>query len=438
MEIQKFFNVRGDYLKVNVKRLPGVKSSKVLNKLKEINGGYSVPYPFVMSNKGEGCYFKDIDGNTFLDFGSQIATNPLGYNSLKRIVKRYKQYPIKYAGQDFSVREHAELIEELIKITPKKLNAAFLINSGAEAVENAIKICMRKRAKTKFGVSFEKDFHGRTLGALSYTSSKEVQKKNYLSLPFKRIPFDDSCGDKLESIIKKEGSKENVGFVIMEVIQGEGGYNIASKKMIKDIRKITKENKIPLICDEVQSGMGRTGKWWAFENFNIVPDVISSAKALQVGATISSKDMFPGEAGAISSTWGGGAIIDLALGIEIINIIKRKKLLIHVNKMGWYLRKRLNEVEELENIRGLGLMDAFDLPNIRKRDDIILECLKNGLVLLGCGDKSVRVIPSYVVKKKDIDIGVDIIEKSVKKCMKKSFKHKGKICRYMDCGKEIS
>ncbi len=428
-------------MKVNIKtKLPGTKSAKILNKLKQINGGYSVPYPFVMSSNGNGCYFKDIDGNVFLDFGSQIASNPLGYNygSLKRIVKKYKQYPIKYAGQDFSVKEHAELIEELIKISPKKFNAAFLINSGAEAVENAIKICMRKRAKTKFGISFNKDFHGRTLGALSYTSSKEVQKKNYLSLPFKRIPFDESCGDKLERIIGKENSKENIGFVIIEVIQGEGGYNFASKKMIRDIRDITKKYNIPLICDEVQSGLGRTGKWWAFENFNITPDVFSSAKALQVGATVSSKSLFPGEAGAISSTWGGGSVIDLALGIEIIKVIKKRKLLDHVNKMGWYLRKRLNEAENIDNVRGLGLMNAFDLSTARKRDNVILECLKNGLVLVGCGDKSIRVIPSYIVSKKDIDVGVDIIERSIKKCSENKFRHKGKICKFMDCGKEVS
>ncbi|MBI2667267.1 aminotransferase class III-fold pyridoxal phosphate-dependent enzyme [Candidatus Woesearchaeota archaeon] len=421
-------------MKPNVKKIPGPKSQKIIDKLKKVNLGNSIVYPFVHSNKGQGCYFYDIDNNLFLDFASQIASNPLGYNNLelKNVIKRYSnRHPIKYAGQDFTVKEHKDLIEELLTIVPKTLNSAFLINSGAEAVENSIKICMRKRPKTKFGIAFQGSFHGRTIGALSLTHSKPVYNKNYLKIPNKIISFNENAKDELLKIMKNYDS-ESIGFVILEPIQGEGGYNVASKKMLIDIRKITNKYNIPLISDEVQSGMGRTGKWWAIENFNITPDVISTAKALQVGAVIANKKFSP-EPGAISSTWGGGHILDLALGLETIKIIKRKKLLNNINNMGYYLGKRINELN-VENPRGIGLMQAFDLENKKLRDDVIIECLKNGLVLLGCGHNGIRLIPPYIISKTEINQAIEIIDSSIKKCSNKLFKHQGAICNYMNCG----
>ena|SRR3989344_777826 len=425
-------------MKPNVKKIPGPKSQKILNKLKKLNLGNSAVYPFVHSDRGQGCYFYDIDNNLFLDFASQIASNPLGYNNqdLKKIIKRYSNIqPIKYAGQDFVVKEHKDLLEELLTITPKTLNSAFLINSGAEAVENSIKICMRKRPKTKFGISFKGSFHGRTLGALSLTNSKPVYNKNYLRIPHKILHFNERAKEELLKIIKKDGS-ESIGFLIIEPIQGEGGYNVASKNMLADVRKVTKQYNIPLISDEVQSGMGRTGKWWAIQNFNINPDLISAAKALQVGATIANKS-FISEPGAISSTWGGGHILDLALGLETIKIIKRKKLLINIKNTGIYLRKRLKELD-VKNQRGIGLMQAFDLENKEIRDNLIIECLKNGLVVLGCGHNGVRLIPPYIISKTEIDQAIDILNSSIKRCSNKLFKHQGIICNYMNCGEILS
>ncbi|MBI2663346.1 aminotransferase class III-fold pyridoxal phosphate-dependent enzyme [Candidatus Woesearchaeota archaeon] len=425
-------------MKPNVKKIPGPKSQKILDKLKKLNLGNSAVYPFVHSDRGQGCYFYDIDNNLFLDFASQIASNPLGYNNqdLKKIIKKYSNIqPIKYAGQDFVVKEHKDLLEELLTITPKTLNSAFLINSGAEAVENSIKICMRKRPKTKFGISFKGSFHGRTLGALSLTNSKPVYNKNYLRIPHKILHFNEGAKEELLKIIKKEDS-ESIGFLIIEPIQGEGGYNVASKNMLADIRKVTKQYNIPLISDEVQSGMGRTGKWWAIQNFNINPDIISAAKALQVGATIANKS-FISEPGAISSTWGGGHILDLALGLETIKIIKRKKLLINIKNTGIYLRKRLNELD-VKNQRGIGLMQAFDLENKEIRDNLIIECLKNGLVVLGCGHNGVRLIPPYIISKTEIDQAIDILDSSIKRCSNKLFKHQGMICNYMNCGEILS
>lgn len=313
----------------------------------------------------------------------------------------------------------------------------FLVNSGAEAVENAIKICMRQRRNMKFSVSMQGSFHGRTLGALSLHHSKPIHRKGYMLLPNVELPFNDSAGERLHRILEKEG-EEKIGFVILECVQGEGGYNIASKKMVGALREITRGHKIPLIIDEVQSGVGRTGKWWAFEHYDIKPDVFSSAKGLQVGACVASKSLFPKEVGAISTTWGGGHVLDLSLGVKIIEIIKKEKLLVRNRKTGAYVLRGLEGIDSITNQRGLGLMLAFDLSNAKVRDNVVIECIRNGLIVLGCGDKSIRVIPPYVIHKDDIDKGLAVIEKAVKTCSARGFKHKGNICDFMSCGESVS
>jgi len=421
--------------------VPGPRSFKILHKLREKNGGWSVTYPFVHSSKGEGPYCEDIDGNTFLDFGSQIASNPLGYNhpEMLGVVKAYsRRFPLKFAGQDFAVEEHLKMLETLGSIAPKELDAAFLINSGAEAVENAIKICMRSRPATKFGISFEGAFHGRTLGALSATNSNKVHKRGYLKFPMLRLPYTENADERLEKILATEAYPEEIGFIILEHVQGEGGYRIAPQDMVKKIRRITEANGIPYIADEVQSGLGRTGRWWAFEHFNIVPDVFTSGKALQVAAVVANKSLFPKERGAISSTWGGGQILDLALGMKAIEIIKKEKLLSRNSKMGEYCLKALKDIKGIKNQRGIGLMIAFDVETSSFRDDVIVECVRNGLVVLGCGRQSIRLVPPYIVEREDVDTAMEIIQKSIHRCNEMRFSHKGKICDFIECGRTHS
>ncbi|MDO8642431.1 MAG: aminotransferase class III-fold pyridoxal phosphate-dependent enzyme [Candidatus Woesearchaeota archaeon] len=417
--------------------LPGPKSQALLNKLKRLNIGYNDPYPFVHSGEGSGCYFKDIDGNVFLDFASQIATNPLGYNhpEMTDVVRQLKSHPVKYAGQDFTVKEHVALLEEILTITPKDITLGFLANSGAEAVENCIKLSLRKQKQAKFGISFEGAFHGRTLGALSCTNSKPVQKKNFLFIPMRRVPFDENAVEIIQKMVKRECSPEEVGFIIIEPVQGEGGYRVAPKKLMQQLRAFTKTYDIPLICDEVQSGLGRTGHWWAFEHFGIAPDIMSSAKALQVGAALATKK-FRVESGTISSTWGGGHTLDMALGLKTIQVIKEQHLLFHITKIGHYLMKRLSDVSHhrMLNKRGLGLMAAFDLQTRAARNNVIVECARNGLILLGCGEKGIRLIPPYIVTEEEIDIAVEIIERALKHAAEPTFKHHGKICDYLTCG----
>ena len=402
--------------------LPGPKSKKILEKLKRTNGAFNIDQWYVHSGKGKGVYFEDLDGNTFLDFASQIATNPLGYNdaALVKVLQKHSSYtPIKYGGQDFTVPQHLELLEELLKIVPKELNRAFLSNSGAEANENAIKIAVRHNPRAKLGVSFTNGWHGRTTGALSMTNAKSVQVKQYLKIPARHLPFNESAAEELELLIQREFDASEIGFVIMECVQGEGGYHVAPKEMVQTIRKTTKKYGIPLIIDEVQAGMGITGKWWAYEHYKVVPDIQTSAKKLQVAATVANHKWWPPERSAISSTWGGGHVLDMAMGAAIIREIKKRKLLHHATQMGKKTEKWLDDIERhyplVRNGRGLGLMRAFDLPSRELRDQFVQECFKRGLIVLSCGLTGIRVIPSLTVKENELNEGMHIIADVAKK-----------------------
>ncbi len=405
--------------------LPGPKSRIILERLKQRNGAFNIDHPYVHSGKGKGSHFEDVDGNIFLDFAGQIASNPLGYNhpSMLNVLRKHATHtPIKYGGQDFVIPPHEELLEELLKIVPKPMDAAFLINSGAEANENAIKIACRKNPSAKFGISFQNGWHGRTSGAISLTNSRSVQTKHYLKIPVKRLPYNENASEELENMIKRECDASEIGFVIMECVQGEGGYYPASKKMVQDIRKTTRKHGIPLICDEVQSGMGRTGKWWAYQHHDIVPDIQTCAKMLQVAATVSKKSMFPSEASAISSTWGGGQWLELVMGAEVIRQIKKQKLLKNAQRMGNEIHQRLLEIHTQTNSihhpRGLGLMQAFDVKDTQTRNKFRDACFQRGLIVLGCGWNGIRISPSLNIKIEEGQEGMDIIE-TIAKGMKK-------------------
>ncbi len=379
-------------------------------------------YPLVIKS-GKGVFIQDIDNNWYLDFNSNVCSANIGYNH-PEIVKVLKECSSlgahKIAGQDFYCEEQLHLAEKLLRIVPGKLRKVFLVNSGTEAVENAIKFAFRKKGPLP-GVACIGAFHGRTLGALSFTDSKAVQKKNYPEINHELIKFctddKDPSINGLEELIKRESPP---AFMMLECIQGEGGYNIASKRFIRNLRKTCDAYDIPLIIDEVQSGVGRTGKWWSFEHYGVEPDIMACAKSLQVGATLSSDKYAPGERGSVSSTWGGGDRIDMAVGLKTIEVIEKEKLLSKADKMGKYLLARLKELEDKHprkvfNARGLGLMLAIDFPSTEIRDKVEIEAFKRGLLLLGCGFKSIRLAPPMIIDEKEVDQGVEILDEVIKK-----------------------
>jgi 4-aminobutyrate aminotransferase len=401
--------------------IPGPKSAAILKRMQQKNGAFNIDHWYVHSGEGKGSHFTDIDGNTFLDFAGQIASNPLGYNNatLLKVLQKYATHtPIKYGGQDFTIPQHLELLEELLSIVPKSMNTAFLINSGAEANENALKIACRKRPTAKIGISFYNGWHGRTTGALSLTNSRSVQVRHFLRLPMRHISYNEQGPVELEDLIRREFAADEIGFVIMEGVQGEGGYIPATTPMVKAIRKVTKQNGIPLIFDEVQAGMGRTGRWWTYQHHDIEPDIQTSAKMLQVAATMANKKWFPTEKSAISSTWGGGHVLDLAMGTAIIKEIKKKKLLKNATRMGNRIHERLVELHvstnRIHHPRGLGLMQAFDMTDVKERNHMQQKLFQKGLILLGCGTQGLRISPSLNITTEEVDEGMDIIEETIR------------------------
>ena len=385
--------------------LPGPKATKIINIIKEISYNSTFTYPLVIAS-GRNCIIKDIDGNTFLDFTSNIGTCPLGYShsEIIEVLKEYSKNGIhKIAGQDFYCEEHAKIAQKVASIVPKNFKT-FFINSGAEAVENAIKIAYKKMGPLP-GVSCTNAFHGRTLGALSFTFSKPIQKANFPELPVKKIKFCINDNDVEIDSIERLLGENKIAFILSEVIQGEGGCNVASKQFIKNLRKFANQYGVPLILDEVQSGMGRTGKWWAFEHYEVKPNIMSIAKALQVGVTAYDKIFDPVERGVLSSTWGAGSRIDMAVGTKIIDVINHDRLLSNATIRGDTLKKGLKEMvgkKGIIDVRGIGLMIGIEFDTIERRDNKLIELFKKGLLLLSAGQKTMRVMPPLTIGEEEV------------------------------------
>jgi 4-aminobutyrate aminotransferase len=385
--------------------LPGPKATKIISIIKEISYDSTFTYPLVIAS-GRNCIIKDIDGNAFLDFTSNIGTCPLGYShsEIIEVLKEYSKNGIhKIAGQDFYCEEHAKIAQKVASIVPKNFKT-FFINSGAEAVENAIKIAYKKMGPLP-GVSCTNAFHGRTLGALSFTFSKPIQKANFPELPVKKIKFCINDNDLEIDSIERLLRENKIAFILSEVIQGEGGCNVASKQFIKNLRKFANQYGVPLILDEVQSGMGRTGKWWAFEHYEVKPNIMSIAKALQVGVTAYDKIFDPVERGVLSSTWGAGSRIDMAVGTKIIDVINHDRLLTNATIRGDTLKKGLKEMvgkKGIIDVRGIGLMIGIEFDTIERRDNKLIELFKKGLLLLSAGQKTMRVMPPLTIGEEEV------------------------------------
>lgn len=414
-------------------RVKSFKKSRKYAKYVKKHGAKSTRvYPFAWNYTEEaiGPFCKDLDGNILLDFTNHVASSPLGYNhpKIKNALKKLNlKDPLKIAGQDFYVSGDfpgpGELQEKILETTEKfNLDKVFLVNSGAEAVENAIKISY-DHAGTK-GICFNGSFHGRTLGALSLTTSKNKYRKGFPHIPGIHPTSFCTCGDKhdeececgaIEELKKTINDVKDISYVIIEPIQGEGGYRIPSKEFMKTLGDLTKNNEIKLISDEIQAGIGRTGKFWGIEHYKPEPDIITGAKGLRVGATISKEEIFPSEKARISTTWGGGDILSSFVSYKTLQAIKEENLVENAAKKGKYLIKRLNELKqksrEIKEVRGKGLMVAMEFKEKEKRNKTVKKSFENGLILLGCGEKSIRFLPPLDVREREIDMAMDILEK---------------------------
>src|SRR4029079_4562359 len=399
---------------MDMTKIPGPQAVRIVKEFKNLVYNSTFAYTLVIKT-GLGCRIEDVDGNKFLDFTSNIGSCPLGYShpEILAVIKEdcsKKNGVHKMAGQDFYCEEHIKIAKKLLSISKRNCKV-FFINSGAEAVENAIKLAYKKKGPLP-GVSCQGDFHGRTLGALRFTMSKKVQKTNFPELPVKRIKFctvdSDPQINQLESLLREH----KMAFILTETIQGEGGLNVASKLFIQNIRKLADEYKVPLIFDEVQSGMGRTGKWWAYEHYGVEPDIMTVAKALQVGATVYDKGYDPPEPGVLSSTWGGGSRIDMAIGTKIIEIILKNNLLSNSQKIGDVLLKNFVDIVGINGLidaRGIGLMIGLEFDTKVTRDFIVNNLFKKGLLILPAGMKSIRIMPPLIINEEEAMKGFSLI-----------------------------
>jgi 4-aminobutyrate aminotransferase len=432
---------------------PGPKAEKIIGKDKDfVMQSFSRWYPLVVE-RGEGVYVYDVDGNRYLDFNSGIAVMALGHGNpavTEAVIEQAKKLT-HYSFTDFLYEPAISLAEKLSTIAPQRPGVrVFYGNSGAEANEAMLKAA-RWSTRRQIVLAFTGSFHGRTFGAMSLTASKPVQRRYFGPLvpsiehvpfpycyrcPFKMNP--DDCGlycvDYLEEqLFDKYVPVEETALFIGEAIQGEGGYVPAPEEYFVKLKKILDKNGILLGIDEVQSGIGRTGKWFAIEHYNVKPDYVSLAKAiaggLPLGVLIGKDELMELDDGSHASTFGGNPVSCSAAN-ALIKEVQDHNLLQKVAVDGEYLIKRLKEIQNaydlIGDVRGKGLMIGVELVRNQKTKEpaekelrkLLMESWKQGLAIIGCGKSVVRFCPPLTIERSELDIGLSIFEKQLKKLEK--------------------
>ena len=370
-------------------------------------------------------FIEDLDGNTFLDFMAGIAVTNTGHchPEVLNAIQKQSQDLLHICGTDFYYPVYTDLCKKLQSLAPGNKDwKVFLSNSGAESVDGAIKLA-RFHTKREHILAFEGAFHGRTYGALSLTDSKPVQKNGFGPLlpGVYHVPFGLQA-DEIVALIKKSGLElESFAAIFVEPIQGEGGYIIPPDEFLPQLREVCNEYGILLVADEIQSGVGRTGKFLAVEHWGVIPDIITLAKGLgsgmPIGAILGADEIMSWPPGSHGSTFGGNPV-SCAASLATLALVENE-LMDNARKMGPYLLKRLSKLETkykcVKNIRGKGLMIAIDLyqdeqPSHDAAYQFEQKCFQEGLLVLGCGEYSVRLTPPLIVQKSQIDIAVDIME----------------------------
>jgi 4-aminobutyrate aminotransferase len=430
-----------------VTKLPGPKAAAILERdARSISSSYTRSYPLVAAT-GRGALVEDVDGNTFVDFAAGIAVVSTGHCHPDVVAAIQKQAAelIHMSGTDFYYPNMVELAEKLCEITPgKNQKRVYYGNSGTEAIESAIKLARYHTRREKF-IAFYGGFHGRTMGALSLTASKAVQRKGFGSLlsGVFHAPYPDpyrcphgpdasgycaECGSFIErELFRKIVAPEDVAGIVIEPIQGEGGYLPAPAEFLRHLQSLCRKHGILLISDEVQCGMGRTGKWWAGDHAGIEPDILCVAKGIASGmplsATISSADIMNWPPGAHASTFGGN-LISVAAALETIRLIE-SEYMDNARRMGEHILQRIAKWPERHAIvgavRGMGLMIGIEIVLDRKtkerahdlRDAIVERAFYKGLLLLGAGENTVRLAPPLTIDREQADFAVDTLDSCI-------------------------
>jgi len=416
--------------------LPGPKASKLIGTDEQFTSpSYTRAYPLAVE-RGYGAVIEDVDGNRFLDFTAGIAVCSTGHCH-PRVVAAIQQQAAKLlhmSGTDFYYAPQGELAKKLAALAPGGGDKrVFFTNSGAESVEAAFKLS-RYHTGRQHMIAFFGAFHGRTLGALSLTGSKVVQRRGFAPLIPMVSHVDYPNGyrsaesleslNQLEDLFKRTVAPQEVAAIIVEPIQGEGGYIVPPPEFHRELRKLCDKHGILLVADEVQSGMGRTGKMFALEHWDIVPDIVCLAKGIAsgmpLGAIIARADIMDWGPGSHASTFGGNPVSCVA-ALETIKLLE-EELMENARVVGAHLKSRLIELmgrhQLIGDVRGLGLMIGAELVRDRatkeaastERDEIVRACFSRGLLMLGCGASTLRFCPPLVVTSAQCDVAVDIID----------------------------
>ncbi|MBD2354184.1 acetyl ornithine aminotransferase family protein [Tolypothrix sp. FACHB-123] len=410
-----------------VTALPGPRAQAIIERDRNVTSpSYTRDYPLVVA-RGEGCMVEDVDGNVFLDMTAGIAVTNTGHAHPEVVaaIQAQSALLLHMSGTDFYYEPMVELAEKLAVLAPFPQGArVFFTNSGAESNEGAIKLA-RYYTKRSHIVAFLGAFHGRTYGAMSLTGSKAVQRANFG--PFvpgvTHIPYGTHASlDYLEKqLFPTLLPPEEIAAIVVEPIQGEGGYIVPESGFLERVRNICDRYGILMVVDEVQSGMGRTGKLFAIEHWGVMPDIITTAKGiasgLPLGAILSRPELMTWPPGAHATTFGGNPVACVA-GITTLRLLE-DGLMSNALEMGELLQAGLTQLHEkflrVSLPRGKGLMVAVDLidkeGNLDRpmRDRIIQEAFLRGLLLLGCGKAAIRFCPPLIIDSNQIQIALDIL-----------------------------
>jgi 4-aminobutyrate aminotransferase len=407
--------------------LPGPKAAELIARdAKAMSPSFTRAYPFVMDH-GEGCWVTDVDGNRFLDFTSGIAVVSTGH-SHPRVVAAIEEQARRFlhmSGTDFYYRSEIELAERLeARILPGTPAKVFFTNSGAEAIEGAMKLARYATGRPSY-IAFIGAFHGRTFGALSLTASKASQRRRFAPLlssvfhaPFpsaaRGVTTDDTIAH-LEELFNTVAPPESVAAVFVEPIQGEGGYLVPPDDFLPRLRELTGRNGILLVADEVQSGMGRTGRLLAVEHWDVEPDIVCLAKGiasgLPLGAFIARAEQMSWPPGSHGSTFGGNPLA-CAAALVTLDLLE-EGLIENAARVGAQMQDGLREIAathpEITDVRGMGLMLAIELQTPDHAGKLVQSAFERGLLLLTAGSRAVRICPPLVLDSDEAATGLEII-----------------------------
>ncbi len=428
--------------------LPGPRAQAIIDRDRAVlSPSYTRDYPLVVDH-GAGAIIQDVDGNRFLDFNAGIAVASTGHchPDVAQAIERQAHRLIHMSGTDFYYENMVELAEKLVAIVPGEVpRRVYFGNSGTEAIEAALKLARQHTGRREF-IAFYGSFHGRTMGSLSLTASKSIQKKNFgpMLAGVHHIPYancyrceygkrPETCSVECVKVIENTLVKhitpaEEIAGIFVEPVQGEGGYVVPPQKFFDELRDVAHRHGMLLILDEIQSGMGRTGKMFACEHFGVSPDILTLAKGIASGmplsATISRAEIMDWKPGQHASTFGGNPVA-VEASLATIELLEQE-LVDNAARIGDYLLGRMHDWPHrfamVGDVRGLGLMIGIEFvrdqisreraPDLRDR--VVRMAFERGLLILGAGQNSIRLCPPLVITRDQADFAVDTLEECLK------------------------